>query len=290
MLAVERARSGPLRPLLAKDSELLRRQPGAPLLRRQVQLETFGGSLAAAAEEGRAERCRRRRSGAANKGAFGHLRSHSSPLACCGYFGAKSIEVTPAAREIELGSTGQADEGQTWETLLAAAQRGDKAAYRCFLGAVVPFARAIARRRLDSEDLVEDAVQDALLTIHRVRHTYRPAMPVRPWLAAIVTRRAIDVGRRRGRTGAREVHDPAAYETFADPQAKSSDGTEAAATIAGMMGELTPKQKEAIGLVKLQEMSLADASAASGQSVASLKVNVHRAIRKLRRGLTGGER
>jgi hypothetical protein len=35
-------------------------------------------------------------------------------------------------------------------------------------------------------------------------------------------------------------------------------------------------------------MSLAEASATSGQSIASLKVNVHRAIRKLRLGL-GGE-
>ena len=194
-----------------------------------------------------------------------------------------------ARGEIELGSTGQVDEGQTWETLLAAAQRGDKAAYRRFLEAILPFARSIARRRLNAEDLVEDAVQEALLTLHRVRHTYRPGLPVRPWLAAIVTRRAIDVARRRGRTGAREVHHPAAYETFADPEAKGSEGSEAAATIAGMMGELTPKQKQAIELVKLREMSLADASAASGQSVASLKVNVHRAIRKLRRGLTGRE-
>jgi RNA polymerase sigma-70 factor (ECF subfamily) len=49
-----------------------------------------------------------------------------------------------------------------------------------------------------------------------------------------------------------------------------------------MMAQLTPKQKEALELVKLREMSLAEASAASGQSVASLKVNVHRAIKRLR--------
>jgi RNA polymerase sigma-70 factor (ECF subfamily) len=56
-----------------------------------------------------------------------------------------------------------------------------------------------------------------------------------------------------------------------------------------MMADLTPRQKEALELVKLKEMSLAEASAASGQTIASLKVNVHRAIRKLRRGLGGGE-
>jgi len=57
-----------------------------------------------------------------------------------------------------------------------------------------------------------------------------------------------------------------------------------------MMAELTPRQKEALELVKLREMTLAEASAASGQSIASLKVNVHRAIRKLQRGFGGRAR
>ncbi len=132
---------------------------------------------------------------------------------------------------------------------------------------------------------MEDIVQDALLTVHRVRHTYEPGRPARPWLAAIVTRRAIDAGRRRGRIGAREVADPAAYETYPDPAANRTQGAEATEEIGRMMAQLTPKQKQALELVKLQEMSLAEASAASGQSVASLKVNIHRAIRRLRRGL-----
>lgn len=57
-----------------------------------------------------------------------------------------------------------------------------------------------------------------------------------------------------------------------------------------MMAGLTPKEKEAIELVKLKEMSLAEASAVSGQSVGSLKVNVHRAIQRIRRGLGQGDR
>ena len=175
-----------------------------------------------------------------------------------------------------------------WSDLLAAAQRGDAAAYRAFLQAVLPFARAIARRHLRSEEAVEDAVQDALLTLHRIRHTYEPGRPVEPWLAAIVNRRAIDVARRSGRTGSREVHDAAAFETFADPGANKQEAAEAADSIAHMLGELTPKQREAVELVKLKEMSLAEASAESGQSIGSLKVNVHRAIQRLRRGLGSG--
>ena len=96
-------------------------------------------------------------------------------------------------------------------------KRGDGEAYRAFLQAILPYrpgdGAAPSRRR----EAVEDVVQDALLTLHRVRHTYQPGRPVEPWLAAIVNRRAIDAARRRGRIGAREVSDDAAFETFADP-------------------------------------------------------------------------
>jgi RNA polymerase sigma-70 factor, ECF subfamily len=192
-------------------------------------------------------------------------------------------------RRTPRGSRGRATNDRasdkSWSDLLAAAQRGDAAAYRAFLQAILPFARAIARRHLRSEEAVEDAVQDALLTLHRIRHTYEPGRPVEPWLAAIVNRRSIDIARRSGRTGSREVHDETAFETFADPGANKQEAAEAADSIAHMLGELTPKQREAVELVKLKEMSLAEASAESGQSIGSLKVNVHRAIQRLRRGL-----
>jgi RNA polymerase sigma-70 factor (ECF subfamily) len=169
--------------------------------------------------------------------------------------------------------------------LLSEAQRGDAGAYRLFLASVTPFVRALARKRMWSEDLAEDVLQDVLLTVHRVRHTYEPGRPVKPWLAAITVRRAIDATRRRGRTGSREVHNEAAYETFPDPGANRQEAGDPARTLAGMTSGLSPGQKEAVELVKLREMSLAEASAASGQSVASLKVNIHRAIKKMRLNL-----
>ena len=169
-----------------------------------------------------------------------------------------------------------------WGQLLSAAQAGDGAAYREFLTDVTPFVRAIARGRLWGEDGVEDVVQDVLLTVHRVRHTYQPGRPVAPWLAAIVARRSIDNLRKRGRRAARETHDPMAYETFAEPDANNSESDDDAKQLARMMDALSPRQKEALKLVKLKEMSLAEASAVSGQTVASLKVNIHRAIKRMR--------
>lgn len=169
-----------------------------------------------------------------------------------------------------------------WGELLAAAQRGESQAYRAFLQSAAPFARALVRRDLWSHEGVEDVVQDVLLTVHRVRHTYQPGRPVKPWLAAIVRRRAIDALRKRGRVAAHEVHDEAAYETSADSGANKLEVGESARAVHRMVETLPPKQKEAIELVKLKEMSLVEASAASGQSVAALKVNVHRALKRLR--------
>jgi RNA polymerase sigma-70 factor (ECF subfamily) len=130
--------------------------------------------------------------------------------------------------------------------------------------------------------LADDVVQDVLLTVHRVRHTYEPGRPVKPWLATIARRRSIDAMRRGGRIGACEVHNEPAYVSYADPQANNEEAGNAWRTLAQMTSELSPAQREALDLVKLREMSLLEASAQSGQSVASLKVNVHRAIRRMR--------
>ncbi|MDQ3079753.1 MAG: sigma-70 family RNA polymerase sigma factor [Pseudomonadota bacterium] len=172
-----------------------------------------------------------------------------------------------------------------WCDLLAAAQGGDSRAYSTFLTAILPFVRAIARRRSWSEDMADDIVQDVLLTVHRVRHTYQPGRPVEPWLAAIAVRRSIDAARKRGRIGRREVNNDAAYETFADPGAKEPLDADAARTLGRMTDGLGRGQKEAIELVKIKEMTLAEASIASGQSIASLKVNIHRAMKKMKLNL-----
>jgi RNA polymerase sigma-70 factor, ECF subfamily len=169
------------------------------------------------------------------------------------------------------------DNERRWSEMMAAAQDGDRIAYERLLREVVPFIRVLVFRRHRAETELEETVQDVLLTVHRVRHTYDPARPFKPWLSAIARRRSIDRFRRSSRRAALEISDDTAYETFADPQANRE--TEVYA--------LREEQREAIELLKLKEMSLAEASKASGRSVAALKVNVHRAIRSLRSRLMG---
>lgn len=175
------------------------------------------------------------------------------------------------------------EQDRQWSLWMAAAQNGDGAAYARLLREILPFLRVLVRRRCREPDRCEDIVQDVLLTLHRVRHTYDPARPFTPWLAAICDRRSIDALRKRVRMGAHETRDERAYETFADPAAnKDLEAGDAAQALAAMVAALPPAQREALELVKVKEMSLAEASAVSGQSVGALKVSVHRAIKALR--------
>jgi RNA polymerase sigma-70 factor (ECF subfamily) len=166
---------------------------------------------------------------------------------------------------------------------MAAAQDGDGNAYARLLTEATPFIRALVRRRIAHTEQAEDVTQDVLLCVHRVRHTYDPARPFTPWLAAIADRRAIDAVRRKIRIAAHEVADDRGYETFADPAAnRDVEAADATELVSSLLAALPPRQREALELVKVKQMSLAEASLLSGQSVGALKVGVHRAIKALR--------
>lgn len=183
------------------------------------------------------------------------------------------------------------DRDPQWSEWMRAAQDGDAAAYERLLRDILPLVRALARRDGARPADVEDVAQDVLLTVHRVRHTYDPARPFRPWLAAIVARRRIDALRRRSRIGRFEVADDAAHETFADPGANQElEGVRAGTELGELLRALPPRQRAALEAVKVRELTLAEAAAESGQTVGALKVNVHRALKTLRRmmGTTDG--
>ena len=136
---------------------------------------------------------------------------------------------------------------------MAAAQAGDRAAYERLLREILPFLRALLARQQRTPDRIEDVVQDVLLTVHRVRHTYDPARPFGHWLAAIARRRSIDALRRRGRTEAAEISDGHAYETFADPRAnREIEARDRAGGLSPAIARLPRGQREAVELLKLR--------------------------------------
>ena len=168
---------------------------------------------------------------------------------------------------------------------MKAAQNGDAAAYCSMLRNVVPIVAAIARGQGIKGDRVDDVIQDTLLTVHRARATYDPGRPFLPWLRAIAQRRAIDALRRHGRSGAREVHDPHAYENevdAGDSAAHSLGQLDDARRLREAIATLPACQRQAVEHLALGECPLDELAALTGRSKGALKVSLHRALKTLR--------
>jgi RNA polymerase sigma factor (sigma-70 family) len=171
--------------------------------------------------------------------------------------------------------------------LMRAAQHGDAAGYARLLTAVTPIVRRIVARRWTGTDEADDVVQDVLLSLHQVRHTYDPGRPFMPWLLAIARNRLADVQRRQVRRAHGEIAVDVLPETFSDDETKEPiDRMADAEALSRALADLPPRQREAVELLRLREMSLKEASAASGMSIAALKVSMHRAMKALRTVLT----
>ena len=183
----------------------------------------------------------------------------------------------------ETNDARRADGKRDWSKLMVRAQDGDRQAYRTLLEELTPYLRSIAARCFKQPNDIEDAVQDVLLTIHMVRHAYDPARPFGPWLLAIANRRIIDRLRRETRQRAREIEFLPQHETFAAHASNLDDAISDEVSLAEAIERLPPDQRQAIQMLKLNELSLKESAAASGRSIAALKVATHRALRNLRK-------
>jgi RNA polymerase sigma factor (sigma-70 family) len=199
--------------------------------------------------------------------------------------GAKRLRVPYTRLAVMTNETPAADQ---LSALMAAAQRGDSAAYSALLHAIAPRIRSVVRRQrgFAGHAETEDLVQEVLLAVHSGRSTYDPARPFVPWLLAIVRNRLVDGARRYARTTRREVsidEDGVTLDDFATNIQDADVGD--ASALREAVEALPAGQREAIELLKLKELSLKEAAEVSGTSVGALKVATHRAMLALRRAL-----
>ena len=162
---------------------------------------------------------------------------------------------------------------KTLSYLAELSQRGDKAAYRQFLEVCTAWLRRFYARRIAPCE-IDDLVQETLLAVHNKLATYDVQRPFLPWLAAIARYRWVD--RLRQVYRAREEMLP---ELAGD--VVEQDVVAARLSIDALFRLVPAAQASAIRLVKIEGLSIAEASVQLGQSQASVKVNVHRGLRKM---------
>jgi RNA polymerase sigma factor (sigma-70 family) len=197
--------------------------------------------------------------------------------------------------EEEPAAMSRENERALW---MAAAQGGDAAAYECLLISLVPVLRAFVRRRgIDGSD-VEDVVQEVLLLIHRARHTWRPDRPFDPWMWAVARNASTDALRRQGRQRLRRDPIPEEFgESLlaAGVAGEVSDPEQLLASqeleprLSQALETLPAAQRQAMELLYVEQLSVAEAAERAGVTTTALKVRAHRGSRALRAALEAEE-
>lgn len=156
---------------------------------------------------------------------------------------------------------------------------GDEAAYTALLHRLSALLHRFFRRKFfaGEDAFTEDLVQETLLAIHLNRHRYDPNRPFTAWVYAIARYKLMDHFRRRpaGRIFV-PVDDVAGL--FSDDAADQSDPGR---DIDHLLTHLPEKQSRAIRLVKLDQLSVREASQKMDVSEADIKVSIHRGLKKL---------
>jgi RNA polymerase sigma-70 factor, ECF subfamily len=125
-----------------------------------------------------------------------------------------------------------------------------------------------------------------LLAIHQKRHTYRTDLPILPWIYTIARYRLIDSVR-----AARRVPISIPWEEELTPTGgddEPQDGLEKL-EVERALGSLSPKQREALILSKVEGLPLADVAAKMKMSLSAVKVTIHRAMKTLKKKGSGSE-
>lgn len=174
-----------------------------------------------------------------------------------------------------------AERDEHWRAWMTAAQGGDSASYERLLRELLPHVRRQVRRRMFDSSGVEDVVQNVLVSIHRARHTYRPERPLAPWVNAIARNAVIDAIRERGRRSQREIS--LEIEGVAEPVApEAPTREELQPELQQALESLPAAQRQAVSLIHLEGLSVAEAAERAGVSRSALKVRAHRGYRAMR--------
>ncbi|MDZ4307017.1 sigma-70 family RNA polymerase sigma factor [Allopontixanthobacter sp.] len=161
----------------------------------------------------------------------------------------------------------------TMARLMAMSQGGDRQAYATLLTECEKWLRRFYARRIVPHQ-IDDLVQDTLLSLHRKLASYDPERPFLPWLAAIARYRWVDHLRK-----VYKADETGFDDSFAADSAEPA--IVARISLDRMFSYLPPAQARVIELVKIEGLSISEASHACGQSESLVKVNIHRGLKKL---------
>jgi RNA polymerase sigma-70 factor, ECF subfamily len=168
------------------------------------------------------------------------------------------------------------DEAQIRQWMVRA-QGGDGGATKSLLSALAPRLRAFFRGKGCSAEDSEDLVQETLIAIYTKRAMFDASQSIFGWSYAIARYRMIDRWRGSRRRGLEYPIEDFEHSL----QAQVPEAGDPTRDIARLLANLPDKQAKAIELVKLKDMSIAEACNATGWSASDIKISIHRGLKTL---------
>jgi RNA polymerase sigma-70 factor (ECF subfamily) len=166
----------------------------------------------------------------------------------------------------------------TEAALVARAQRGDHQAFEALVRQHQNSVVNVARRIVGDSEAAQDVAQEAFIKAYRQLHRFRGDAAFATWLYSITVNEARAHLRSQKRRQARweKERDLAAAET----QVRTPDHQ--AEPLLALMQELPEKQRAALALFYLEELSLNEIAQASGAPTGTVKAWLSRGRERLR--------
>jgi RNA polymerase sigma-70 factor (ECF subfamily) len=186
------------------------------------------------------------------------------------------------------------DENAHLHGLLAAVALGDRTAFRKLYDATSARLFGFALRILKRHELAEEAMQDAFVSIWHAAPSYQVHLSAPlTWMATIVRNKALDLRRRRDATldtgFGPDDYDPveALQDAAPGPQERAQLSRDAL-LLAACMERLAGRQRQAIGMAYLHDLSHSEVAAQLSLPLGTVKTWIRRGLERLRECLTKG--
>lgn len=182
----------------------------------------------------------------------------------------------PSQRSGQEPSAGAISDGVV-AALVAAGVAGDRRAWEPLFDELAPRLLDFFQRSLQDPVHAERHVEAAFLELHRSRHTFRRAQPVRPWVFGIAVRARVDgrsgLDRAKGSADGRRAAGGARREGARDRQVRQA------------LEELTGLERMAIHLHRFERMNFEEIAGVLGWTEEAVRCQVLHTYRALRERL-----
>lgn len=128
----------------------------------------------------------------------------------------------------------------------------------------------------------EELVQEVFVEAYFSLGSYRAKAPLLHWLKKIATRTGYRWWKERSR---RQRFEPLSVESWdrpVEPDCAERDAAEAAAVVHALLARMSPRDRLVLTLIHLEECSVAETAQLTGWSRTMVKVQAHRARKRLK--------